>query len=129
MPSKEPKNLMDEEKKDTPPAQDVRWEVSCNARTRTSREDKGEISRHVKVIVYARTWVDARERAFRAFASEHQIYEPEDVEAFVLRDAMPKVPVTVPMPEAGAPPPPRVDATVTVKKGGRKKTTVKEETP
>lgn len=106
MPSnKPPKNLMDEEKKDTPPASDVRWEVSCNERTRESREQTGEISRHVKVIVSARTWVDAKERAFREFASAHQIYEPEDVEAFVLRDAVPLVPVTVPMPGAGAPPP------------------------
>lgn len=106
MPSKEPKNLMLEDKKDTPPAEDVRWEVSCNERTRESREQEGEISRHVKVIVSARTWVDAKERAFRTFASEHQIYEPEDVEAFVVRDAAPLlVPVPVPMTDAGAPPP------------------------
>ncbi len=84
MPRKEPKNLMEEDKKDTPPADDVRWEVSCNERTRASREEPGEVSRHVKVIVSARTWVDAKERAFRVFASEHQIYEPEDVAAFVL---------------------------------------------
>lgn len=86
MPSKEPKNLMEEDKKDTPPADDVRWEVSCNERTRESREQKGEIARHVKVIVSAHTWADAKQRAFRMFAAEHQIYEPEDVEAFVLPD-------------------------------------------
>lgn len=152
MPSKEPKNLMDEDKKDTPPADDVRWEVSCNERTRTSREDKGEISRHVKVIVSARTWVDAKERAFREFARAHQIYEPEDVEAFVVRDAVPlPVPVPTPMTDAGAPPPVKeesddvpirdekgqllspmvIAATSAIKKDRRKKKAVKdtEETP
>jgi hypothetical protein len=150
MPSKDPKNLMDEDKKDTPPAHDVRWEVSCNERTRESREQKGEISRHVKVIVSARTWVDAKERAFREFASAHQIYEPEDVEAFILRDAAP-LPMPVPMTDAGAPPPMKAEsddvpirdekgqllspmviaATAAIKKDRRKKKAVKdkEETP
>jgi hypothetical protein len=133
MPSKEPKNLMDEDKKDTPPAHDVRWEVSCNERTRESREQKGEISRHVKVIVSARTWVDAKERAFREFASAHHIYEPEDVEAFILRDAVP-LPVPVPMTDAGAPPPVKesdIAATAAIKKDRRAKKAAKgeEETP
>ena len=154
MPSKEPKNLMLEDKKDTPPAHDVRWEVSCNERSRKSREETGEISRHVKVIVSARTWVDAKERAFREFAGTHQIYEPEDVEAFILRDAVPMpiaaMPVPVPMPGAGAPPPVKesddvpirdekgqllspmvIAATAAIKKDRRKKKAAKdkEETP
>ena len=73
----------------TPPSEEVRWQVSCTSKTRSSREDAGDVEKYAEVIVTARTWADAKPLAFQEFAGKHGIYEPEDVKAFVLRDARP----------------------------------------
>lgn len=72
----------------TPPAESVRWQVTCVERNRASREDKGDVQKVRTAIVESRTWFGAREEAFRTFAAADGIYEPEDIEAIILPDGM-----------------------------------------
>lgn len=77
-----------------PSSRPVRWQVSCSEYQRVAREEKGTIARSASVIVEAQTWIEARDIAFRHFAEEHQIYEPEDVAASILPDTKEIAPPT-----------------------------------
>jgi len=75
----------------TPPSEEVRWQVSCRYL------DSERVRWATAEIVTARTWVRARELAYRAFAARG-IYEPEQLDGFVIRDARP-----IAKPEHGSP--------------------------
>ena len=78
-----------EDKRFTPPIADQRWQIACNEYARKEREEKGTIARSAMVVVEARLWIEARAKAMQAFASEHHIYEPEDITAVLIRHAEP----------------------------------------